>query len=429
MIKHDNIVIGAGLAGLSFAYHFNKNIPVFESLNTVGGLVRTVEYKNYRFDLAPHLLHLRNPYVRDLVFDKLGLKVEAHKRKAHIYYDKVIIPYPFELNLLNLSEKTKAECLNGLDEVKTYTKEEELEIRKGSYHDYALKCFGSGIANHYLLPYNRKIWDTNPEDMTCEFMSHIITADKQQIKTNAQKVNEDSFGYNTEFYYPVIKGIQDLAEIFSAHLNNIQLNTKVDFFETSNKVLHLSNGEKVKYNNLISTVPLQTLIQNSDRDDLKALANQLVYTSVYTVNIVVKGELPDTHWMYFPDKDLSFYRISFPKNYFKKSTPNDDEHIIAVEVGSRNHESNMAEIEKTVVDEILRMPIFKIKEVVLVHSIKIPVAYCIYEHKRPPIVHKLLNELEQTGIFQIGRYAKWEYTGMQDAIMDGKVLADKFIAR
>ena len=132
--------------------------------------------------------------------------------------------------------------------------------------------------------------------------------------------------------------------------------------------------------------------------------------------------------MYFPDAGLSFYRISFPKNYFKKSTPNDDEHIIAVEVGSRDHGRSMEQIEKKVVEEILAMPIFKIKEVVLVHSIKIPVAYCIYEHKRPPIVQTLIRELEQAGIYQIGRYAKWEYTGMQDAIMDGKVLADKFNA-
>jgi len=167
MIQHDTVVIGAGLAGLSFAYHYDKNLPVYESNDIVGGLVRTIDYKGCKFDLAPHLLHLRNPYVRELVFDKLGLEVETHKRKAHIYYDKVIIPYPFELNLLNLSEKTKRDCLEGLNEVKHLTREEELETRKGSYRDYALKCFGSGIANHYLLPYNRKIWDTDPADMTC----------------------------------------------------------------------------------------------------------------------------------------------------------------------------------------------------------------------------------------------------------------------
>mgnify|MGYP003433468569 FL=1 len=424
MIHHDTIAVGAGLAGLSFAYHFDKDIPVYESLDTVGGLVRTIEYKNCKFDLAPHLLHLRNPYVRELVFEKLGLEVENHRRKAHIYYDKTIIPYPFELNLLNLSEQTKKDCLEGLDEVKSYSKEEEIEIRKGSYRDYALKCFGKGIANHYLLPYNRKIWDTEPSEMTCEFMSHIITADKEQIRKNAFEDNTDSFGYNVEFYYPIHKGIQDLADIFAKQLTNIKFNTSAVFFNTRNKTIEFSDGSIVKYNKAVSTVPLQTIILNSDRDDLKALAKELVFTSVYTVNLVIRGTLPDTHWMYFPNKDLSFYRISFPKNYFKKSTPA-DEQIIAVEVGSRNHNLSIEEIERKVVEEIKQMPIFKIDELVFVHSIKIPVAYCIYEPKRPAIINQLMGELEAAGIYQSGRYGKWEYAGMQDAIMDGKVMSEK----
>ncbi len=424
MIQHDTIAIGAGLAGLSFAYHHDKHMPVFESLDTVGGLVRTVEYNQCRFDLAPHLLHLRNPYVRELVFDKLGLEVEKHQRKAHIYYDKTIIPYPFELNLLHLSDQTKKDCLEGLNEVKNFTREEELEIRKGTYQDYALKCFGSGIANHYLLPYNRKIWDTEPSEMTCEFMSHIITADKEQIRKNAFQENTDQFGYNVEFYYPIHKGIQDLADIFAQQLTNIKLNTTALKFNTRLKTVELSDGSTVKYNKMVSTVPLQTIVMNSDRDDLKALAQELVYTSVYTVNLVIKGTLPDTHWMYFPDKELSFYRISFPKNYFKKSTPG-QEQIIAVEVGSRNHGLSIEDIEKKVVAEIKQMPIFQIDELLFVHSIKIPVAYCIYEPKRPAIVEKIKSELEASGIYQTGRYGKWEYAGMQDAIMDGKVLSDK----
>jgi protoporphyrinogen oxidase len=427
MIKYDKVVVGAGLAGLSFAYHYDKSLPVIEALDSVGGLVRTIDFNGCKFDLAPHLLHLKNPYVRELVFNTLGLKVENHVRKASIYYDNVIIPYPFELNLLGLSDKTKKDCLNGLEEVKHFSKEEEQEIRKGSYRDYALKAFGSGIANHYLLPYNRKIWDTDPTDMTCEFMSWLITADKDQIIHNASQPNKDKFGYNTEFYYPVLKGIQDLSDVFANTLSNIQLSTKVVEYDTKNRIITLSNGEKIQYKTLINTAPLRTVIEQSDRDDLKDLAAQLSYTSVYTVNIVIKGTVPDSHWMYFPDKNLSFYRISFPKNYFKKSTPN-NEQIIAVEVGSRDHNKSIKEIQDKVVAEIKAMPIFNIEEIVFVHCLKIPVAYCIYEHKRPEIVNKLISELEKSGIYQTGRYGQWGYSAMQDAIMYGKDLADKFLA-
>lgn len=424
MQKHNKVVIGAGLAGMSFAYHYDRSLPIYESLDTVGGMVRTIDFNGCKFDLAPHLLHIKNPYVREFVFNTLGLKAKKHIRKAHIYYDNVIIPYPFELNLLGLKEKTKQDCLKGLEEVKHWSKEEEQELRKGSYRDYAIRAFGSGIANHYLLPYNKKIWDTDPAEMSCEFLSYLITADKDQIIKNAREPNTDKFGYNTEFYYPENNGIRDLADAFAGKLKNIHLNTSVVKFDTANKIIHLSTGEAVQYNQLISTVPLKLLIDHSDRDDLKPLANELDYTSVYTVNIVINGTVPDTHWMYFPDPDFSFYRISFPKNYFSKSTPN-NEQIIAVEVGSRNHTLSIDEIEKRVVQEIKSIPIFDIKEIIFVKSIKIPVAYCIYNNRRPSIINRLIKELGLSGIYPIGRYGQWEYSAMQDAIMYGKNFSDQ----
>ncbi len=424
MQQAETVVIGAGLAGMSFAYHYDPATPIYEALPDVGGLVRTIEFNGCKFDLAPHLLHIKNPYVRQLVFEKFKLAVETHQRKASIYYDDVIIPYPFELNLLKLKDKTKQDCIEGLSEVTHFNKEEEQAIRSGSYRDYVLKAFGTGIANHYLLPYNRKIWDTDPAAMTCEFMNHLITADKDQIIHNAYHPNEDKFGYNTEFYYPVRKGIQDLADVFAKQLSNIHLNQTVTFFNTRKKTLTLASGQNITYSKLINTAPLRFVIENSDRDDLKEMASKLVSTSVYTVNIVIKGTVPDTHWMYFPDPALSFYRISFPKNYFTKSTPN-NEQIIAVEVGSRDHSKSMDEIKNNIVEEIKKMDIFSIDEILFVHCIKIQVAYCIYDKERPALVKTLMTELQQDGIFQIGRYGRWEYNAMQDAILDGKTMAEQ----
>src|SRR5215213_9206125 len=112
--EHDVTVLGAGLAGLSFAYHFDRDTLVLEGESTVGGLVRTLRRGSYRLDLAPHLLHFRSDYVRNLVFNELGLDVTRHSRDARIYYEGTVIPYPFELNLYSLSPETKADCLAGL---------------------------------------------------------------------------------------------------------------------------------------------------------------------------------------------------------------------------------------------------------------------------------------------------------------------------
>ena len=425
MTEHNTIVLGAGLTGLSFAYHYDRDIPIFEANDAVGGMVRTIDVNGFKFDLAPHLLHLRLDYVKDLVFGTLGLKAQSHKRNSCIYYEDRIIPYPFELNLYNLSEKTKQECLKDVPDKETIKRINEQELRSGSYRDYTVAAFGRGIADHYLLPYNRKIWDTDPSEMTCEWMRYLPTADVDKIRENALKPNTEAFGYNTEFYYPHENGIQDLANAFANQLQGIHLGQAVTGISTNDKTIQLSNGETIGYNHAVSTLPLASLIEISDLDHLKETARQLVYTSVYTVNIVINGDTPKgVHWMYFPDPELIFYRISFPKQYFQRSTP-DNEHIIAVEVGSRDHSLQADDLTENVVSQIKKIPIFKIKEIYFTHCIKIPVAYCIYDKYRTKVVEKLRQELEDVGITSIGRYGQWEYSAMQDAILYGKELAEK----
>jgi len=425
MARHRTLVLGAGLTGLSFAYHYDRAVPIYERNTAVGGLARTIRVKEHSFDLAPHLLHLRSAYVKKLLFTELGLRVERHARKASIYYDERIIPYPFELNLYGLSETVRSDCLKGLGEIERVERDDLEVFRSGSYEDYALKAFGSGIANHYLLPYNRKIWDTDPSEMTCEWMRYLPTAKVEQIKRNAGRPNNDKFGYNSEFYYPSGYGIQELADIFAKKLSNIHLDEEAYGIDTTNRIVNYVNGKQVHYETLISTLPLRDLVKMTDLEELKELAGELRSTCVYIINVVVTGKVPDDiHWMYFPDPDIEFYRISFPKNYFPNCTPNDVQ-IIAVEVGSRDENLNIEEIRQRVVNSIVSMDIVEIDSIVLTHCIRIPVGYCIYDKERTKRVQLLTSELSRLGVECVGRYGQWEYSTMEDAILYGKNLAIK----
>lgn len=425
MEKLDKLVLGAGLTGLSFAYHYDRTVPIYEKNSVVGGLVRTIHANGYRFDLAPHLLHLRSDYVKNLLFKMLGLRVERYIRKASIYYDGRIIPYPFELSLYGLSDKVKNECLKGLEELEKIERDNLDVLQSGSYEDYALRAFGSGIANHYLLPYTRKVWDTDPSEMTCEWMRFLPTAKVEQIKRNANQPNNDKFGYNSEFYYPSRYGIQELANAFAKKLSNIHLNEEAFEIDTTNKMVSFVNGKQIHYETLISTLPLRDLVNMTDLKGLKELAGELKSTSVYTINVVVTGKIPEgIHWMYFPDSDIEFYRISFPKNYFLNCTPN-DEQIIAVEVGSRDNNLNIEKIRQRVVKRILVMDVLRIDSIVFTHCVKIPVGYCIYDKKRTKKVQLLTSELNKLGVECVGRYGQWEYSAMEDAILYGKNLALK----
>ena len=57
--------------------------------------------------------------------------------------------------------------------------------------------------------------------------------------------------------------------------------------------------------------------------------------------------------------------------------------------------------------------------------IDIKTAYVIYDHERNNAVEHLLKTLNDNDIFSIGRYGRWEYSAMEDAILQGKEIAEK----
>ena len=90
------VILGAGLAGLSTAYHFGKGCQVFEAEDVPGGLLRTREVGGFSFDYTGHLLHLKDPYARGLVAGLMKGNLAEHRRRARIYSKGVMTDYPFQ---------------------------------------------------------------------------------------------------------------------------------------------------------------------------------------------------------------------------------------------------------------------------------------------------------------------------------------------
>ena len=75
------LIVGAGLAGLSTAYHLT-GVPyrLYERESEVGGLCRSYRKDGFTFDYTGHLLHFRQPPIKALVEQLLADKLQKHQR-------------------------------------------------------------------------------------------------------------------------------------------------------------------------------------------------------------------------------------------------------------------------------------------------------------------------------------------------------------
>ena len=91
------VIIGAGPAGLTAAYVLSKagvQSIVLEKDQTAGGIARTVNYKNYYFDIGGHRFFTKVKSVEDIWKEVLGEDLLRRNRLSRIDYNKKFFDYP-----------------------------------------------------------------------------------------------------------------------------------------------------------------------------------------------------------------------------------------------------------------------------------------------------------------------------------------------
>src|SRR5207248_2689978 len=95
------------------------------------------------------------------------------------------------------------------------------------------------------------------------------------------------------------------------------------------KECRFSDGEIVKYDVLLSAMPLDVLcrdvINGEMPRDIKQAAGKLRHSGDYMVGVGIKQPCPSTKsWMYFPESNCPFYRVTYLSNYSPFMTPDKD---------------------------------------------------------------------------------------------------------
>jgi protoporphyrinogen oxidase len=421
-------IIGAGPAGLSAAAHLKKlgvHAQVFEKDSRPGGLIRTEQVGNYQFDYAGHLLHFRDPSIEKWVMGLAGKNsLFKIKRRSFIFSKNVLTPYPFQVHTHGLPKEVIRDCLLGFMESKLNPS----KTKPANFKEWILINLGKGFADNFLFPFNQKFWKMPLEKLDAQWAEWSIPIPEiKDVIEGALGLNTGNYGYNVYFYYPKSGGIEKIAEFLAKQAEKISLNREIVAVHLKYMQGELANGGEFRYDKLVSTMPLKELIKRLEGAPagIKKAGEGLAYRSVLCVNVGIKGPgLSSAHWIYYPEDKYVFYRSGFYSNFIEDSS---EYQSVVLEISyDPESEPDPEKVSRQAVEQFRETGLLTSDHTIeYVGSMNIPYAYAVYDRHRAKVLPGVLKFLEQNKIYSIGRYGRWEYSTIEDALREGRDTAAK----
>ncbi len=413
------LIVGAGVSGLAFAdWLSDEEYLLIEAEDEIGGYCRTVERDGFVWDYSGHFFHFRHPEIEQYLVDRMGeqriLRVE---RDSKIWYADRFVDFPFQKNIHQLPPAEYAQCVRDL--------KERPAAKDGSFKEMLYARYGRGIAEKFLIPYNEKLYALNLAALDAEAMGRFFPhASVEEILRNAEAPKND--GYNATFTYPeggAIQYIEALAHGVSP--DRISLRERVVRIDREAKIATTSRRQ-IGYDVLISSAPLVALLDMCGVSyDASVLSHNKV--QVFNLGFDSKG-MRNVHWIYYPQRDLSFYRVGFYDNIFDS-----DRMSLYVEVGlpwgAEPSEDERGALKARVLVDLQTCGVLTNQTLVASHEVLLDPAYVHITAKSNSESTARRAILAAQDVHSIGRYGAWTYCSIEDNIVEARILAERLGGR
>ncbi len=420
------VVLGAGLTGLSAAYHLRSPALLVERGPQVGGHARSARQDGFTFDVTGHWLHLRDAQTQALV-DRLFTPDElvSVARRTKVYSHGALLPYPFQANLYGLPLEVVQECLVGFVEARERAARGEQP--EPTFEAFAEARFGRGIARHFFVPYNTKLWGMHPNQLTAEWVSRYIPIpDASQVIGGAIGLPQEGLGYNAHFLYPRAGGIDALPRRLCAALPGtaeLLLGREVEAVDPARRRVKLAGEADWRgYAALVSTIPLPELIRRIDGAPtaVREAAAALRWVRWRYLDVAARSPAPaDYHWVYVPEPRLPFFRVGVYTNAIPEMAPPGCSSLY-VELSAREGAVDVPAVLRGLVEV---GALASVEDVLFTAEREIEYAYVVFDDAHAAATRTIFEWLARQGIRSCGRYGAWVYNSMEDSVIQGREAA------
>lgn len=412
------VILGAGIAGISAAYHAKKNgedFNVYESSDRAGGLLGNFTINGFRFDKGAHLSFAKDSYVRS-IFDQA--QYYTHEPFPYNFEMGRWIKHPVQNNLFALSIQEKIEAIQGFIGRPEPSQTDD-------YRVWLIQQFGDYIANRFPVKYTRKYWTVNPECLSTEWLGNrFYQPSLKEVLFGAMTDETPNTHYAQELRYPHKGGFISFIEPLISECK-ISLNRKAISIDVYKKYVEFVNGERVYYESLINTIPLPELVKiiKDVPSHILQAAEDLWATSVALVSVGFnRPDIPKHLWFYIYDEDLLASRVHAPNLKSSDNVPPNCSSL-QFEIYFSKYKPLPMNTDYLIDHVIHSLEIMKVatKEDIEITDCRIlPYGNVAFEKgmtKKRDSVLEYLNDLD---IYAAGRFGEWDYLWSDQCLLSGK---------
>ena len=432
-------IIGAGPAGLTAGYKLSQegfDVTIYEATGEVGGMCRTINLWDCKVDIGPHRFFSFDKKVNELWLEVVKEDYDMVHRLTRIYYKNKFFAYPIKpFNaFFNLGFVSSTACfLSYVAERISPTKV------TGDFETWVKSRFGKRLYEIFFKTYSEKLWGIKCTELDADFAAQRIkklslweAIINGFVNNGKHKTLVDEFAYplgGTGMVY------ERMADSIVAHGGKLLLKTPVQQIVVEKGVakgILLADGSMEAYDDVISTMPLTTMVQRLDEcpqdiiektKQLKFRNTIIVYLKVDAVNL-----FPD-NWLYIHAGDLQTGRITNFRNWVPDLYKDKDFTILAMEYWANTEDSfwqkSNEDLIKLGTEEIYKTGLIGKSPVTGGEVVRIPNCYPVYKRGYKEMlqpVQEYLSTIQH--LHCIGRYGSFKYNNQDHSILMGLMAAE-----
>ncbi|MGQ0742832.1 MAG: protoporphyrinogen/coproporphyrinogen oxidase [Acidimicrobiales bacterium] len=360
-------VLGGGPAGLATAWRLalaGHQVTLLERRDQVGGLAASLAVGGMAVDLGSHRLH---PSIDPVILGEVGGLIEGglqwRRRRGRVRLAGRWLAYPMRPGDLarNLPPGLAAGAARDL--VATRMHSPPAGMGRDDFASVVRRRMGPTLAEHFYLPYAKKLWGLPPTEVDAEAARRRISA--RSAAGMARRMLARDSG---RFWYPTQGGFGAISVGLAAGATEAGVELRLDTAVTGLRLpggdspaqawsVECGSGEAMAADLVISTLPLKvvaSLVQPGPPAAVTQAASRLRSRAMVLVYLVLDAHRLsrfETH--YLPGSETAMTRLSEPRNYRDGPDPPGTT-VICAEIPCRTGDSTWSAADEALVMVVTR---------------------------------------------------------------------------